>query len=253
MIRLSVAATSLWAMSVVAQAAPVVGLAGNNTLIWFDTDNPAQTKIIELSGVDKLHGIDLRPSDKMVYGVAGDGSLVKIDLEAGKASAVAKLSDSLPDGVKASVDFNPAADKLRVMGSDGTNLRADPASGKVTKDGSLAFEAGDPGAEAKPNIVATAYTNSYGKPEKTAMYDIDAGGFLVQQTKPNDGTLKTIGKLGITLGEHVAFDIQATADGANTAWLATGGVLYKVNLETGVAEKAADGVKSDLRDLTILP
>jgi hypothetical protein len=253
MIRLSVAVTSLWAMSVGAQAAPAVGLAGNNTLVWFDTDNPAQTKLIELSGVESLRGIDLRPADKMVYGVAGDGSLVKIDLGTGKASAIAKLSASLSDGVKASVDFNPAADKLRMMGSDGTNLRADPATGKVTKDGDLAFESGDTSAGAKPNVVATAYSNSYGKPEKTAMYDIDAGGLLVQQTKPNDGTLKTIGKLGVAMGEHVAFDIQTTAEGANTAWLATGGSLYKVNLETGAAEKIADGVKPDLRDLTILP
>lgn len=251
-LRLMLTAASLAAISGAAVAAPAVALTGDKTLIWFDTDKPAETKSIEVTGVDRLHGIDLRPADKAVYGVAGDGSLVTINLESGAATVVSKLSETLPEGVKASVDFNPMADKLRVMGSDGTNLRVDPASGKVTKDGSLAYEPGDPSAEAKPNIVATAYINSFGKPEKTAMYDIDASGLFIQQTKPNDGTLKTIGKLeGVTVGENVAFDVQTTEAGDNTAWLATGGALYKVNIETGAAEKAAD-VDAGFRDITFL-
>ncbi|HTV70303.1 MAG TPA: DUF4394 domain-containing protein [Rhizobiaceae bacterium] len=247
------AATALIAASAGALAAPAVGLKDDKTLVWFDTDKPAELKTIEVTGVDRLLGIDLRPADKMVYGVAADGSFLSINLETGAATAVSKLDTMLPDGVSASVDFNPMADKLRLMGSDGTNLRADPATGKVTTDGALAFESGDAGAEMKPNIIATAYINSFGKPEKTAMYDIDASGTFIQQTKPNDGTLKTIGKLGVTLGEAVGFDVQTTEDGTNTAWLATGGVLYKVNLETGAAEKAADGADAGLRDLAILP
>jgi hypothetical protein len=246
------ASAAVVAASSYALAAPAVGLKDDKTLVWFDTDKPAEMKTIEVTGVDRLLGIDLRPMDKMVYGLAGDGSLVTINLETGAATAVSKLDTMLPDGAKASVDFNPMADKLRVMGSDGTNLRADPASGKVTTDGSLAFEAGDANAEEKPNIVATAYINSYGKPEKTAMYDIDARGWFIQQTKPNDGTLKTIGELGVQLGDNVAFDVQTSAEGSNTAWLATGGVLYTINIETGAAEKAAEGIDASLRDLTVL-
>lgn len=250
--RLTATAATLAAFSAAAAASPAVGLKGDKTLVWFDTDKPAEMKTIEVTGVDRLHGIDVRPADKMLYGVAGDGSLVTINLDTGAATVVSKLDKMLPDGVKASVDFNPMADKLRVMGSDGTNLRVDPASGAVTTDGSLAFEQGDASAEAKPNIVATAYINSFGKPEKTAMYDIDASGTFIQQTKPNDGTLKTIGSLGVQLGEAVGFDVQTGEDGTNTAWLATGGSLYKVNIETGMAEKAADGVDASLRDIAIL-
>jgi hypothetical protein len=84
------------------------------------------------------------------------------------------------------------------------------------------------------------------------MYDIDAGGSFIQQTKPNDGTLKTIGKLGVTIGDTVAFDIHTSEAGENTAWLATGGKLYTVNIESGVAEPAAEGVDLGLRDLAIL-
>ncbi|MGE0501241.1 MAG: DUF4394 domain-containing protein [Rhizobiaceae bacterium] len=238
-----------------ALAAPAVGLVGDKTLVWLDTDTGAISKTADVSGVDRLLGIDVRPGDNKLYGVAGDGTLVTIDLGSGSATAGAKLSSMLPEGVSAMVDFNPMADRLRVMGSDGTNLRAHPDTGEVTVDGSLNFEAGDPGAEGKPNVVATAYINSFGKPEKTAMYDIDAAGNFLQQTKPNDGTLKTIGKLGIDGADMFAFDVQTTSDGANTAWLVAAGATYKVNIETGAAEKVADisGGEAGLRDLAVLP
>lgn len=246
------AAASVLALS--AHAAPIVGLSGDKTLVWFDSEKPEVSKTVEVTGVDRLLGIDVRPGDGKLYGVASDGTIVTIDLESGAATAGAKLSATLPDGVSASVDFNPAADKLRIMGSDGTNLRAHPDTGEVTTDGALNFEAGDANAEAKPDIVATAYINSYGKPEKTAMYDIAADGTFIQQTKPNDGTLKTIGALGVT-GDTFAFDVQTTADGTNTAWLVAGGALHTVNLETGAATKVADvtGAPDPLRDIAILP
>jgi hypothetical protein len=246
------AAASMLALS--AHAAPVVGLAGDKTLVWFDTDKPDISKTVDLAGVDRLLGIDVRPSDGKLYGVASDGTILTIDLETGTAAAGPKLSTMLPDGVSASVDFNPAADRLRIMGSDGTNLRAHPDTGEVTTDGALNFEAGDANAEAKPEIVATAYINSYGKPEKTAMYDISNDGNFIQQTKPNDGTLKTIGALGVT-GPIYAFDVQTTPDGTNTAWLAAGGSLHKVDLETGAATKIADvtGAPDHLRDIAVLP
>ena len=85
------------------------------------------------------------------------------------------------------------------------------------------------------------------------MYDIDAAGNFLQQTKPNDGTLKTIGALGVT-SDAYAFDVHTTAEGANTGWLVASGALYKVNLETGVAEKTGDitGAPGALRDIAVL-
>lgn len=251
-LTLAFAATSMIAGVTAVHSAPAVGLKGDKTLVWFDTDKPSETKTIEVTGVDRLHGIDVRPADKKLYGVSADGTLVTIDPDSGAATAGAKLTTMLPEGVKAIFDFNPMADRIRIMGSDGTNLRAHPDTGEVTTDGALNFEAGDANAEMKPNVVAAAYLNSFGKPEKTAMYDIDAEGNFLQQTKPNDGTLKTIGKLGITPGAGIGFDIQTTESGENTAWLASGGMLYKVNIETGAAEKVGDGLDAELRDLSIL-
>jgi hypothetical protein len=154
------------------------------------------------------------------------------------------------------VDFNPAADRLRFM-TGTTNHRVHPDTGAVTVDGALAFEDGDMHKGETPNIVAAAYTNSTGKPEKTAMYNIDATiGALIQQTKPNDGTLKAIGKLGLKeMPANYAFDIQGEEGGKNTAYLAAGKMLYTVDLETGAATEIGSitGAEGELRDITVLP
>lgn len=255
-IKTSLIATALIAPTA-AFAAPIVGLTGDKTLVMFDTDMPAVTKTIDVTGVDALAGIDWRPGTKTLIGVTLDSTIVSIDPTTGAATVVAKMNTPLPMGATAVVvDFNPMADRLRFM-TGTTNHRVHPDTGEVTVDGSLKYEDGDMHADEAPNIVAAAYINSFGKPEKTAMYNIDATiGALIQQTKPNDGTLKAIGKLGITdAGAEYALDVQTTEDGTNRVWLATGGKLYTVNLETGAATTAGEitGVETGIRDIAILP
>ncbi|MBL8566609.1 MAG: DUF4394 domain-containing protein [Hyphomicrobiaceae bacterium] len=239
-----------------ALAASAVGLVGDNTLVMIEEGKPAVGKAVTVKGVQRLLGIDVRPSDKKLYGVGADGTVVTIDVATGEATKVTTLDKMIPANASAIVDFNPAADKLRFMGSDGTNLRADLATGKVVTDGSLAFETGDMHAGEKPNVVAAAYTNSYGKPEKTAMFNIDATIVaLIQQTKPNDGTLKAIGKLGLASGKTFAFDVATTADGTNTAWLVADNVLHTVALDTGKATMVGklEGAEQPIRDIAVMP
>ncbi len=236
-------------------AAPAVALVGDKTLVMFDTESLAVSGSMDVTGVDMLHGIDVRPADQMLYGVASDGSIVTIDTASGAATAKSTLSQMLPDGVGAIVDFNPVADRLRFMGTDGTNLRVNVDDGMVTVDGNLAYEAADMHAGEAPGIVAAAYTNSIGTPEATAMYDIDATvGSLVQQAPPNDGVLKSIGLLGIE-GDIYAFDIAATEDLTNTAYLVAGTTLYTVALDSGAATAVGEiaGLDGAVRDIAILP
>jgi len=238
-------------------AAPAIGLVGDKTLVMFDTDKPAVTKTMEVGGVDKLLGIDFRPGTKTVVGVTADHRIVTIDLDDGNATEVAKM-DKMLDMTDAPVvvDFNPMADRLRFM-TGTTNHRVHPDTGAVTVDGTLAFEEGDMHKGETPNVVAASYINSIGKPEKTAMYNIDATiGALIQQTKPNDGTLKAIGKLGIkAMPATYAFDIQGTDGGQNTAYLVASKILYTVDLATGAATEvgAVEGLTGEVRDIAILP
>ncbi len=252
---LAAASIAVFLAPATASAQMAVALTGENTLVMVDMSKPAVVKSMAVDGAAMLVGIDVRPSNKMLYGVAPDGTVVTIDTTSGKATKVSKLEKTIAAGSGGIIDFNPAADKLRFMSTDGTNLRADVDTGKVTTDGSLAFETQEKGAPSKPNIVAAAYTNSFGKPEKTAMYDIDATlGALVHQTKPNDGTLKVIGSLGTGEASTFAFDVQTTAEGANTAWLVADNTLFKVALESGKVTKVGviAGAKGKIRDLAVL-
>lgn len=237
-----------------ANAASAIGLVNANTLVMFDTETRAVSGTMEVTGVDGLAGIDIRPADNMLYGVTLSGEVVTIDTASGAATVKSTLSEKLPSYEGAIVDFNPMADRLRLMGADGTNHRVNVDDGAVTVDGSLAFEEGDMHAGETPAIVAAAYTNSYGKPEATAMYDIDATIVaLIQQVSPNDGTLAAIGKLGIEGGSTYAFDIHATEDLSNTAYLVVDNVLHTVDLETGAAEAwgAIEGVDGMISDIAI--
>ncbi|WP_099866343.1 DUF4394 domain-containing protein [Pararhizobium haloflavum] len=255
--RALITSTFIFAAGGAALAAPVVGLTGDKTLVMFDTEGLEVTGTMDVTGVDSLVGIDLRPADNTLIGVTPESVVVSIDPETGEATELSTMDTPLEIGDgPVVVDFNPMADRLRYM-TGTTNHRVNVDTGEVTVDGELAFEEADMHAGEAPNIVAAAYINSFGTPEETAMYDIDATiGGLIQQTSPNDGTLAAIGKLGIEDGgTNHAFDVQTTEDGTNTAWLATGGMLYTVDLETGAATEAGEisGLEGELVDLTVLP
>lgn len=240
-----------------AHAETALGLIGDRTLVMIDTATAAVTARVDVQGVARLHGIDWRPGTGKVVGVTDTLAIVEIDPATGAVVELSKMDIAMEiaDGAAVVVDVNPAADKLRFM-SGTANHRVDMATGAVTVDGALNFDAADANAAAKPMVVAVAYTNSYGRPEKTAMYDIDAGlNALLQQTKPNEGVLVTIGALGVALSGPVAMDVATTADGSNTAWLAALGGLHRLDLATGAVSGTMPitGTDQPLRDLTVLP
>lgn len=233
-----------------------VGLTGDKTLLMIDTSTATVTGEVEVQGVDSLLGIDLRPSNNTLVGVTADHVIVVIDPATGETTELSTMTTMLPstDG-PVIVDFNPMADRLRFM-TGTTNHRVNVDTGEVTVDGSLAFEAGDMHAGEAPNIVAAAYINSYGKPEATGMYDIDATlSALIKQTAPNDGTLAAVGKLGPALEGPVGFDVATTAEGENTAWLAAMGGIHTVDLDTGAVTESWEltGATGEIRDIAILP
>ncbi|MCB5200036.1 DUF4394 domain-containing protein [Loktanella sp. TSTF-M6] len=258
MFRILALSTSAIALSATAaMAAPALGLVGDKTLVMFDTETLAVSGTMEVTGVDSLLGIDLRPSNNTVVGVTPDMTIVSIDTATGEATEMSTMDTPLPVAdSQVIVDFNPAADRLRFM-TDTTNHRVNVDTGEVTVDGSLDWVEGDMHMGETPDIVAAAYINSYGQPESTAMYDIDATiAGLIQQTSPNDGTLSAIGKLGLDApAQAYAFDVQTTAELENTAFLVNGNTLYTVDLATGVATSVGmiESVDGEIRDVTVLP
>ena len=233
-----------------AQAGSIIGLVDGKSIITIDPATRKVTGSADIKGAASVVGIDVRPADGLLYAVTADGGIYTVDAKSGQATMKSKLSEPLKAGATVTVDFNPVADRLRVITSDGTNLRVNVDDGKAIVDGALKFKEGDANAGKTPNVVAGAYSNSFKGTKATALYDIDASGLLLSQAPPNDGVLNTIGSLGLKLDGATAFNIVAQGED-NAAWLVTGGTLYSVDLKTGKATSAGklEGVKGKLTDI----
>jgi hypothetical protein len=235
-----------------AQAATIVGLVDGKTLVWIDPATKAVKGKADIKGATNIVGIDVRPADGMLYAVSADGTISTVDPKTGQATMKSKLSETLKAGVTVTVDFNPVADRLRILTSEGVSLRVNVDDGKAVVDGALKYKDGDPMAGKPAKVIAGAYSNSLNpKPAGTALYDIDAAGNLLTQAPPNDGILKTVGALGVKLDGPVAFNIVASAPDKNDAWLITGGAVYSVDLKTGKATMAGKigGLSGSLTDI----
>lgn len=242
-------------MPAAAHAATVAALTGDSTLAIVDTDTMKVARNVTVTGAGgPLVGIDVRPADGALYGLVADGTVVTIDWTTGAATRKAKLEKMPATGATVTVDFNPVADRLRVIGSDGSNLRANVDDGKVITDGTLKFADADANKGKTPKVVAGAYTNSVKGATQTALYDIDATvAALVKQAPPNDGVLGTVGGLGMAVSV-VAFDIGSDGKGGDVGWLLADGALHSVDLASGKTTKvgAVAGVQS-ARDMAIIP
>jgi len=232
-------------MAAPAALAQVVALTGDGKLAWIDPAASKVTGVKTISGaMGRLVGIDVRPANGMLYGLGDDGTLYTVDAMSGKATAGAKLNQPLPKTEATTVDFNPVADRLRVIAADGTNYRINVDTGDVVVDKPIVYGGTMSG---KPKIMAGAYTNSMKGAISTALYDIDgASGTLFLQNPPNDGVLQPVGTLGIAVGGPRAFDIVTDSAGNAQGWLLAAGTIYQVDLKTGLA--TPKGPVQDLPD-----
>jgi len=224
----------------------VVGLTSDQKLISFSVGkaNKATTigTVNGLSGDTALVGIDYRAQDGLLYGVGNAGGVYKIDTTSATATLVNNLSIAL-SGTQFGVDFNPAADRLRIIGNDGQNLRHNVNAGGITlADSALNYAVG----VTATGIAAAAYTNNdLDLLTGTSLFDIDpALDQVVLQSPPNSGSLVATGKLAVDAGSAIGFDIYTDLSSTNRnnvnvalASLTVGGVtsMYSVNLLTGEA------------------
>jgi hypothetical protein len=238
------------------QAATIAALQDGKSIVWIDTDQMKVTGSVKLDGGASLIGFDVRPADGRLYGVTPDGAVVMIDVKTGKWEKKSQLSEALPKDATFAVDFNPVADRLRILSSTGTSLRVNVEDGKATVDGSLKYAETDANKGKQPKVTAAAYSNSIAGTKETALYDIDAANAtFVRQAPPNDGILNTISKLDPKVDGSVAFDIWSDGKGGNTGWLLAGDTLYMVDIATGTTKSAGkiSGLKGKIGDIAVLP
>ncbi len=240
-------------MAQVAQAATLVGLTADNKLVKIDTATMAASPATAITGAEKVVGIDVRPADGKLWGLTAAGQLVTIE-PTGKATAGSMLSEKVALGDRPVVDFNPVADRLRVIAANGVSLRINVETGATTVDKPLNFDAADAAKDKKPAVLAGAYTNSTKGAKATELFHVDGGtGALVLQSPPNDGVLKTRGMVGVANMADAVIDIDNESEGKNTAYMISGSTLYTIDLASGKATSvgAIKGMSGKLVDIAV--
>ncbi|TFV73355.1 DUF4394 domain-containing protein [Blastococcus sp. CT_GayMR19] len=234
-----------------------VGLSNaGKTLVAFRTTDARDARKVGDVTLDvdtSLVGIDYRAQDGKLYGVGDEGGIYVLDAKKAGATRVGRLTVAL-EGAHFGVDFNPAANALRITGDTGQNLRQpfgtttpDVPDEATVADGRLTNPATPPATALVPagGVTAAAYTNNdLDADTATVLHDLDtAVDQLAIQSPANAGTLAPVGKLGADAGPDAGFDIYSTVrDGRSVAaqgWatLTVGGKsrIYSVNLTTGQA------------------
>jgi hypothetical protein len=227
-----------------AHAEVLTGLTTAQQLVRFDSSTPG-TLIggpLTITGTvagQVVVGIDFRPADQALVGVGynattGAANVYTLNTITGVATSI--NSFTLPTGITSfGVDFNPVANALRIVGSNGGNFRAPTGgTGALVTDTAL-----NPGS---PTVVAVAYDRNFAGAPATTLFDINSalntlttqGSVNGTPTSPNTGTLFTIGTLsgGLTASAVTGFDISGPS---GTAYLSTAAALFTMNLNNATA------------------
>ncbi len=224
-----------------------IGLTADQRLVEFDVDKPGKTwdlgKVSGLSGDMKIVGIDFRVQNEKLYGVGDRGGIYTLSTESARAVKVSQLTVALA-GRSFGVDFNPAANRLRVISDTGQNLRhnIDDAAAPFTTtvDGTLTNPTAPPSTAL--GVTGAAYTNNdLNAATATTLFDLDTMADRTSiQSPANAGTLAPTGNLGVDAGPDAGFDIYYSpgkSTNSGYAALGTAGAqrLYGINLLTGAA------------------
>lgn len=216
-------------------------LTNDNKLILFNAKTPnaatSQVSITGLQANELMVGIDFRPSTGQLYGIGNTSRIYVIDHKTGVARAI----DSAPftpalSGAAFGFDFNPTVDRIRLVSSNGQNLRLNPENGAVAATDMNINGVTD------AKIGSVAYTQNRAGAATTVLFNIDATtNKLYKQDPPNDGKLVEIGNLGYDVDEIGGFDISPDGTAALAA-MSTGGKssLYTVDITSGKASKIGD-------------
>ncbi|BDT72535.1 hypothetical protein os4_20750 [Comamonadaceae bacterium OS-4] len=222
-------------------------------LLTLNAGQPTKVlKRVQLSGLaagDTVVGIDYRIAKGVLFALAKSGRLYTVDTATGVLKPVGAAPAVALQGDAIGMDFNPVADRVRVMSTSGQNVRLHPDTGALAAtDPAPFYAAGDRRAGVKPEVAAAAYTYNKKDDKLTTNFAIDRnGGFLVtmgsaEGVQPvvsfNTGQLYTVGALGVTDMLDASMDIADVSGAAFAAVRLKSHAttrLYSLDLQTGKA------------------
>jgi hypothetical protein len=197
----------------------VIGLTADQRLVSFKAASPQEAlsvgKVSGLKAPDRsLVGIDFRVQDGKLYGLGDGGGVYTIDTYSAQATLASRLTVAL-NGSNFGIDFNPAANALRIISDTGQNLRhpfAGPLQFQTQTDDPLDYPAPTPPNTAGPTalgVAGTAYTNNdLDTTTGTTQFVLDTTlNQVAIQSIPNNGTLVATGAFGVDPDAPVGFDI----------------------------------------------
>jgi len=239
---LACAAALLAAPATASAAEQLAGVTEDNTLVLLRSDSPGSVRYaVPISGLpagERIVGLDRRPATGGLYGLGASSRLYRIDLGSGQALALGDPFSPLLDGSQFGFGINPVGDAGRAVSNNRQNLRLNLDNGRVIQaDAPLQYAAGDPGAGSVPSVVGAAYGNPTPGATTTTLYGIDAGRDVLVRQDGNDGTLHTIGALGVDVTGPGGFDVAEN----NVAYAAlrragqNAPELFTINLTNGAA------------------
>lgn len=217
----------------------IFGMSASGKLFVIQRSTGAVARSVaaqNLPAGETVLGADTRAADGTVIALSSAGKLYSVNTTDGTFTLKSTLAADPADtsspftalaGVSYAVDFNPTADRLRVVRNSGQNLRINVDSGAVTTDG--------PVNPSGPAPSAAAYTNSFAAACRTRLYVIDGEARkLYIQDPPNDGTLTEAATLATsTLGAVRTFELVTASDGSQLALVSDGSKLAELNLSNG--------------------
>lgn len=222
-------------MAMIPSQADLVALGSGNRLTFIRSTDASVQGSLTVTGVSgSLIGINVRPANRLLYGLTDANILYTINLQTGAATVASTLSVPFTAGTLSGMDFNPVPDRLRLVGANGQNFRINVDTGEVIQDRPLAFGPMELQGS-RPAVTAAAYTNNVAGTQSTRLLNIDGErNLLLFQNPPNEGVQMPIGPLGVNFGPVGGFDIR-TVGGVDTGFAIGGSTLYRIDLNTGRA------------------
>jgi hypothetical protein len=253
-----------------AQAQTVYAITVQGNLISFNVNTPgAITTIGAISGTSgsagDYRGIDFRSANSQLYLLQGaqganPDRLYALNIFSGAATLIGGASAPV-NGSPLGIDFNPVADRLRVITSSTNNYNINPDTVVNTTETAATIA----GSGNSPFITGAAYTNALfgAAAATTTLYTIDSRNSTLNTVIPPGGGVNTpVGSLGVDLNASATdagFDIFFTGS-QNIGYMSAnpGGAgqstFYRVDLATGAATAIGTiGGGVAIRDIAIIP
>lgn len=225
-----------------------IALMNTGRLMSFNRATPGtivgSVAFLGMTGSETIVGIDIRPANGALYGLGSAGNIYVIEPSSGQVAIVSTLRNVATNttaftalaGTNFGLDFNPVADRLRVISNTGQNLRINVDTGDTFVD--------SPIAPTTAVVTASGYTNAFPGTTSTRLFNLNMTTNTVDlQDPPNNGTQVTGAALGVMVSGINGFDIDAR-DNFGYAALTVGTTtqttsLYRVNLSPAVGTNAA--------------